>query len=241
MAPRGSKRGDNSTANMFMQMGDEGMEGGMNRFYSKYRAIVHDNNDPEKRGRLMLIIPEITMDQPFEEWVSSSGGFAGKDYGMQLLPQKGDTIWVEFERGHPEKPLWGHGYHGEGEYPKDEDFEDPATIWFKSPGGTKIAINDTKGYLYIIFKGEKQGILVNKNGTSIIDDKKIFLGSRDKAAEPIIKGQTHNDLEAELLSAIINIKVLTPMGPSSAIINFQEFEAIRAKLPTMLSTKVNTD
>ena len=53
-----------------------------NKYYGVYRAIVADNNDPDKLGRLKLKIPQIYGDQEHDYWAWCKGMFAGKNIGF---------------------------------------------------------------------------------------------------------------------------------------------------------------
>lgn len=71
--------------------------------YGKYRGIVADNADPEGRGRLRLLVPDV-LGAEHSAWAEAClppmGGLA------PVLPAIGARIWVEFERGDPTLPIW---------------------------------------------------------------------------------------------------------------------------------------
>jgi hypothetical protein len=77
------------------------------RFYGKYRSFVSDNNDPEKRGRLKLRIPSVLGKDVISGWAlpcAPYGGAAGQ--GIFFIPDKDAGVWVEFEAGLLEYPVW---------------------------------------------------------------------------------------------------------------------------------------
>lgn len=119
------------------------------KYYSCYRAFVSDNDDPECLQRVKLVIPQITGNEVHEYWAFPRNIFYGRGYGMQIVPQKGDVVWVEFEGGCPEVPVWSHGHPGRRELPKDEQLKDKNCYWFVTPKGHKVLINDTKNTIHI--------------------------------------------------------------------------------------------
>jgi hypothetical protein len=65
-----------------------------------YRAVVTDNRDPRKLGRLRVQIPHL-------------GGGGATDWiwpivpnGFWVIPRSGEQVWVMFEAGDQEMPAW---------------------------------------------------------------------------------------------------------------------------------------
>ena len=71
----------------------------MVKFFGKYRAIVTNNIDPEKRLRLRIRIPDVLGTE--ESWAVSC-----LPEGLYALPEIGTGVWVEFEMGNPNYPIW---------------------------------------------------------------------------------------------------------------------------------------
>ena len=78
------------------------------RFYGKYRATVLQNVDPEQRGRLMLTIPDVfgLMPSTWAEACVPLAGPTGPPMGVYMVPPIGAGVWVEFEHGDPNYPIW---------------------------------------------------------------------------------------------------------------------------------------
>lgn len=82
---------------------------GPNRsFYGKYRGTVLNNVDPEQRGRLMLNVPDVlgTIPSSWAEPCVPLAGPTGPPMGVYLAPPIGAGVWVEFEHGDPDYPIW---------------------------------------------------------------------------------------------------------------------------------------
>src|SRR5690349_20692740 len=70
------------------------------RYYGKFRATVVDTADEENLGMLQVEVPDV-----FGDGVVVSAE-ACLPYAQFAIPQKGAVVWVEFEAGDPERPLW---------------------------------------------------------------------------------------------------------------------------------------
>lgn len=74
---------------------------GNRRFYGIYRATVTDFNDPEKKRRLRLTIPQVLGEEPTDwAWPMDMSGAYPKP------PVVGQGVWVQFEGGDPSFPIW---------------------------------------------------------------------------------------------------------------------------------------
>jgi len=77
-------------------------------YLGKYRGTVVNNLDPNLRGRLTLMVPDVLGSVP-SSWAEASlplAGPTGPPMGMFVLPPIGTGVWVEFESGDPNKPVW---------------------------------------------------------------------------------------------------------------------------------------
>lgn len=72
------------------------------RFYGVYRGVVVDNSDPESQNRLRIQVPQI-LGQAITNW---AWGILPAVTGSIFLPEPGAGIWVMFEGGDPNFPLW---------------------------------------------------------------------------------------------------------------------------------------
>lgn len=190
----------------------QGLEG-FGRYYSVYRAYVESNEDPDNLNRLQLRIPIISSQKALSNWIHPKGNFAGKDYGFQCLPQKGDVVYVEFEHGDLSKPLWSHGYFIKGEKPTFKNSNIKDNYWFRTPKGHTVELDDTNSVIRLTHKGGDV-LELNNKGISLVLGKlsKISLGSLDGSAEPAVLGDklttTLNkiqEIQTKQLTLITNI------------------------------------
>jgi hypothetical protein len=75
------------------------------RYFGKYRGMVINNIDPIQMGRLMVQVPDISGLIPLT-WAMPCFPVTGKQMGVYVLPQIGAGVWIEFEQGDPDYPIW---------------------------------------------------------------------------------------------------------------------------------------
>jgi hypothetical protein len=81
------------------------------RYYGKYRGTVVTNVDPQQRGRIMAMVPDVQGLIPLS-WALPCVPIAGKQEGTFMVPQVGASVWIEFEQGDPDYPIWVGGFWG---------------------------------------------------------------------------------------------------------------------------------
>src|SRR5215472_8489131 len=84
---------------------------GSKKFDGKYRGTVVNNIDPEQRGRIQAIVPAVSNVIP-TSWAMPCLPFTGKQTGLWVLPQLGTGVWIEFEQGDPDYPIWSGCWFG---------------------------------------------------------------------------------------------------------------------------------
>jgi uncharacterized protein involved in type VI secretion and phage assembly len=78
------------------------------KYYGKYRGTVVSNLDPEQRGRLQVEVPDVLSLVP-STWAEACvplSGTLGLPMGVYVVPPVGAAVWVEFEHGDPNLPIW---------------------------------------------------------------------------------------------------------------------------------------
>lgn len=87
-------------------------------YYGKYRAIVQRVNDPEKRGRIRVSCPKV-LGKALSNWCEPCIPVAYDNGGDFMLPRIGEAIWVEFEEGDVNKPVYTGGWWSSNKTPSD--------------------------------------------------------------------------------------------------------------------------
>jgi len=83
-------------------------ESNINKYYGKYRGTVINNVDPEFRARLMIMVPDVLglVPSTWAEACAPLAGPTGPPMGVHMVPPIGAGVWVEFEQGNPDYPIW---------------------------------------------------------------------------------------------------------------------------------------
>jgi hypothetical protein len=90
------------------------------KFFGKYRGIVLNNIDPLYRGRIIVEVPDV-LGTEVSGWALPCVPYAGRNVGFLALPPVGASVWVEFEQGDPDFPIWSGCFWAEGEMPMIPD------------------------------------------------------------------------------------------------------------------------
>lgn len=220
-------------------------------YYGSYRAFVVDNEDPENLGRLILRIPSINANSVDDTWAFPIGTWGGNNYGFNVIPRKGDMVFVEFQNGNLDYPMWKPGSYARDEKPPEFN---NSNYGFKTPRGTLILINDKKDEEEVLIKHKNQSEWISIKKDILETEAKLIKLGKD-GDEQAVLGDTLksklNQIDAkldELFTALIQHTHTTNVGPSGPPINMVTFANIKAdvqqidmSLDEILSIKVKID
>ncbi len=156
------------------------------RFYGKYRGLVIDNADPENLGRLKVKVPSVLGADVATGWALPCVPYGGDvNQGFLFIPEVNAGVWVEFEEGDLEFPIWVGAFWskpgGDSELPKpnkpdgteESTVQDPSTrkiIKTKLGHTIQMEDSDDDNAQILIIEGKKQHrIIMNKDGIEITD------------------------------------------------------------------------
>ncbi len=137
--------------------------------YGKYRATVVNNVDPKQMGRLQVQLPDVLGITP-SSWAMPSTPLAGQQTGLFAIPPVGSGVWVEFEQGDPNHPIWSGGYFGgPSEAPAVSHAAPPGVqnVVLQTQGQTLLVLSDVPGPTGGIMLRTNSGAFISINDTGI--------------------------------------------------------------------------
>jgi hypothetical protein len=149
------------------------------RFLGKYRGMVLNNIDPMQQGRLLVQVPDVGGLMP-ASWAMPCVPVAGIQNGLFAVPIIGSGVWVEFEQGDPEHPIWVGCFWGSAaEVPALARLTPPAVpaITLQTPLQNGITVSDLPGPTGGIMLKSTTGamLIVNDTGIYIQNGKGAFI------------------------------------------------------------------
>lgn len=166
------------------------------KFYGKYRGMVLNNIDPMQQGRLQIQVPDVSGLAP-ATWAMPCVPIAGIQNGFFGLPIIGSGVWVEFEQGDPEHPIWVGCFWGSAA-------EIPALALATPPGMPAITLQTPlqNGLTISDLPGPTGGIVIKSaTGASlIVNDTGIYIQNGKGAAITMVGPTT--DINAGGLTVV---------------------------------------
>lgn len=140
-------------------------------YYGKYRAVVKDTNDPEKRGRIKVMCPAV-LGKQLSNWALPC--FPPNCFSV---PIKDTMVWVEFEGGRKDSPIYVGAF-----YTTDQRKE----IFLQDEYNPKdFIISTQEGWVNVYSKGGilnksfKEIKMESQEATSIKSDKELNVESKE--------------------------------------------------------------
>jgi uncharacterized protein involved in type VI secretion and phage assembly len=155
------------------------------KFYGKFRGVVLNNIDPMQMNRLQVQVPDVAGLLP-TSWAMPCVPVAGIQNGMVALPMIGSGVWVEFEQGDPDYPIWVGCFWGSAA-------EVPALARATPPGLSAITMQTPlqNGLTISDLPGASGGIMLKTatGATLIVNDTGIYI-QNGKGASIVMTGPT---------------------------------------------------
>lgn len=138
-------------------------------YYGKYQGVVINHVDPQLLGRIQVSVPDVTI--PPSTWANPCFPVGGIQAGAWMVPITGTGVWVEFEQGDPNRPIWtGCWYGSQAEVPALVLATPPVTppILFQTAGQTTLMLSDVPGPTGGILLKTLTGAMISISDAGII-------------------------------------------------------------------------
>lgn len=153
--------------------------------YGKYRGTVLNNLDPLQIGRLLVQVPDVSA-LGTSSWAMPCFPVTGRQMGSYMIPQIGSGVWVEFEQGDTDYPIWSGCWYGSAA-------DVPALALAGIPASPNIVLQTTAQNAVVIsdLPGPTGGIMLKSTtgATIIVNDTGIYI-QNGKGASLIMTGPT---------------------------------------------------
>jgi uncharacterized protein involved in type VI secretion and phage assembly len=111
-------------------------------FYGKFRGIVTDVHDPLMTSRIRARVPDV-MGNEESGWALPALPFGGRGMGLFALPSVGAGVWIEFEHGDLDFPIWSGSWWASASDVPPALLEPPyRKTMIKTEAGHSITLDD---------------------------------------------------------------------------------------------------
>lgn len=148
----------------------------MSKHFGKYRGKVENNIDPMLSGRVQVSVPSV-LGQGSLSWAMPCAPYAGSQVGLFTIPPKGANVWVEFEAGDTDYPIYSGCFWGTGEAPAQPAIPqmkvfktDCVTLTFSDlpgAGGVTLEVNPPAVATPLKLSFNSTGIEIKNGGASV--------------------------------------------------------------------------
>lgn len=141
------------------------------KYFGKYRGFVVDNQDPDKLGRLKVQIPSV-LGETVTGWALPCLPYGGlSDQGLFMVPEVDAQVWVEFEAGDLNLPIWTGCFWRPEDVPEEAAKDEPTTRLLKTPSGHRLQFDDASGEEKItLYHSAEAQVLMDENGSIALTD-----------------------------------------------------------------------
>lgn len=123
------------------------IDGGAERHFGVYPAIVTDLVDPSSLGRVQVRFPWLGSegDADVRAWATLVSPYADDDQGFEVLPEVGTQVVVAFEAGDLRRPyIIGACWNGREKMPVSPEKANNKRV-IKTRSGSILEFDDTQG------------------------------------------------------------------------------------------------
>ncbi len=178
----------------------------MSQLNGVFPAIVIDNVDPDKGGRIKVRLPQVEVpgQEVYEAWARIATVMAGTNRSAWFIPDPNDEVLVAFEAGDTRRPIVIGGlWNGTDAPPETTDSNNSGKLLrsrtgltvtlddqsgrerfiVETPGGQRITLRDGQGSIEIADRSgnsvilETRGIMVKARGKVTLSAGQVEINS----------------------------------------------------------------
>ena len=160
------------------------VDGGANRHFGVYPAIVTNVVDPESLGRIEIKLPWLGRQaggQTVRAWATLLSPYADNQQGIPILPTVGTQVVVAFEAGELRRPyIVGSCWNGREALPEAPATANNKRLWRTRAGSllefddndtaAKVTLSMKSGHKLVLDDAAGQVTLAHANGCTITLD-----------------------------------------------------------------------
>jgi uncharacterized protein involved in type VI secretion and phage assembly len=215
-------------------------------YFGKYRGTVTDNADPTHRGRLKVRVP-MFLDS-LEIWAMPCVPYADDRMGLHNLPEPDTGVWIEFEAGNPDYPIWTGCFWADAQLPKDQNGTEasaPMKIWRTKQGlllamdddNQTISLSDKHGHNFMTIDVSGGSVKIQASAKVVVEAPAIELV--ENATHPLVFGdqllQYLNQLVVMFNTHMHPGELAVGVLPVTPMVPVPQFPPAQ---PSLLSTRV---
>ena len=215
-------------------------------FFGKYRGTVIENIDPMMLGRIIAQVPAVPG--MLTNFAMPCAPFAGPNVGFYAIPPIGANVWIEFEAGDPDYPIWSGCFWGSGELPPSAGTAAPGTqviqtdfasmVFNGTPagGGFSLTCNPAGAAGPLTMQFDATGISIGYAGNAINLTQgsiELSVGATKISLDTAVLSVNATELQATVNAAIVE----AAMANIQATVNLQGALAVEG--PTIMVGGLN--
>lgn len=140
------------------------------RYFGKHRGTVVDNLDEQGIARLRVVVPETTG--ALVVVALPCLPFAGPSCGLFALPVPGSHVWIEYEKGDLNAPIWtGCFWQSRSELPNQVKPGPGNTAVLQVPGGAALVLSDDPQRSIVLRTSDGSELVFNAQGITLTTGK----------------------------------------------------------------------
>jgi hypothetical protein len=162
------------------------------KFYGKYRGEVTDPKDPQQRGRVEVIVPSV-FGPDIKVWATPC--FAS---GHFFVPPVGTQVFVEFEAGDTNTPLWVGTWYPKDSPPDNAKNDEPDVRMVHTPSGHSLEFRDVDGSEKVVLRHKADSFVS-------IDEKGSVLIANNEGAFVYLNADSHETVVASKQGHLVSM------------------------------------